>query len=68
MAGRFIRNRDLAFFDTVNKELLGDPKTGKDGVIDQIVHLYKVDAYETETNLYGRLGVLSRDDGEPHVT
>ena len=53
MAGRFIRNRDLAFFDTVNKELLGDPKTGKDGVIDQIVHLYKVDAYETETNLYG---------------
>jgi hypothetical protein len=53
MAGRFIRNRDLDFFDTVNKEVLGDPKTSKDGIINQIVHLYKVDAYETETNLYG---------------
>lgn len=53
MAGRFIRSRDLEFFDTVNKEVLGDPKTNKDGIINQIVHLYKVDAYETETNLYG---------------
>tara|TARA_B100000073_G_scaffold106440_1_gene85479 strand:- start:1561 stop:2049 length:489 start_codon:yes stop_codon:yes gene_type:complete len=53
MAGRFIRSRDIEFFDTVNKELVGDPKTSKDGVINQIIHLYKVDAYETETNLYG---------------
>ena len=53
MAGRFIRTRDLEFFDTVNKELVGDPVNSKDGVINQEVVIYKVDVYETTTNIYG---------------
>ena len=53
MAGRFIRSRDLDFFDTINKELLGDPVNNKTGVINQEVVIYKVSVYETETNFYG---------------
>ena len=53
MPGRFIRTRDLEFFDTVNKELVGDPVNSKDGVINQEVVIYKVDVYETTTNIYG---------------
>ena len=53
MAGRFIRSKDLEFFDTVNKELLGNPQTDKSGIINQEVVVYKVSVYETETNLYG---------------
>lgn len=53
MAGRFLRSKDLEFFDTVNKELLGNPQTEKSGIINQEVVVYKVSVYETETNLYG---------------
>ena len=53
MAGRFIRTRDLEFFDTINKELVGDPVNSKDGIINQEVVIYKVDVYETSTNIYG---------------
>lgn len=53
MAGRFIRARDLEFFDTVNKELVGDPINSKDGIINQEVVIYKVSVYETSINIYG---------------
>lgn len=53
MAGRFIRSRDLEFFDTVNKELIGDPTKSKDGVINQEIVAFKISVYETKPNLYG---------------
>ena len=53
MPGRFLRSRDLSFFDTVNKELIGDPKSNKNGVINQEVVVYKISTYETQPNLYG---------------
>ena len=53
MAGRFIRSRDLEFFDTVNKELIGDPIKSKDGVINQEIVAFKISVYETKPNLYG---------------
>ena len=53
MAGRFLRSRDKEFFDTVNKELLGNPQTNKSGIINQEVVAYKVSVYETTTNIYG---------------
>ena len=53
MPGRFLRSRDLNFFDTVNKELIGDPKSKKNGVINQEVVVYKISTYETQPNLYG---------------
>ena len=53
MPGRFLRSRDLSFFDTVNKELIGDPKSNKNGVINQEVIVYKISTYETQPNLYG---------------
>lgn len=53
MAGRFLRSRDKEFFDTVNKELVGDPSSNKSGVINQEIIAYKVSVYETDTNLYG---------------
>ena len=40
MAGRFVRSRDLEFFDTVNKELVGNAKASKDGIILQSISLW----------------------------
>ena len=53
MAGRFIRSRDIEFFDTINKELVGDPIKNKSGIINQEILAFKVSVYETKTNLYG---------------
>ena len=53
MAGRFLPQRDLDVFTRVNKELIGDIRLGKDGIINQQVVLYKVSAHDTQTNLYG---------------
>jgi len=53
MAGRFLPQRDLDVFTRVNKELIGDIRLGKDGIINQQVVLYKISAYDTQTNMYG---------------
>ncbi|MBT4207963.1 hypothetical protein HOE22_06420 [Candidatus Woesearchaeota archaeon] len=53
MAGRFLPSRDLDLFTQVNKELIGDLKEGKDGIINQQVVLYKISAHDTMTNMYG---------------
>ena len=53
MAGRFLPQRDLNVFERVNKELIGDIRLGKDGIINQQVVLYKISAYDTQTNMYG---------------
>ena len=53
MAGRFLPQRDLNVFERVNKELIGDLRTGNDGIINQQVVLYKVSVQDTQTNMYG---------------
>ena len=53
MAGRFLPQRDLDVFTRINKELIGDLRTGKDGIINQQVVLYKISAHDTMTNLNG---------------
>ena len=53
MAGRFLPQRDLNVFERVNKELIGDLRLGKDGIINQQVVLYKVSVQDTQTNMYG---------------
>jgi len=53
MAGRFLPQRDLDVFTRVNKELIGDIRLGKDGIINQQVVLYKPSVQDTQTNMYG---------------
>ena len=53
MASRYYPQKDIDTFDRFNKELVGDLSTGKDGIINQTVVVYKVSVYDTETNMYG---------------
>jgi hypothetical protein len=53
MAGRYYPQKDIDTFDKFNKELVGDLYSGKDGVINQVVVIYKISAYDTEVNMYG---------------
>ncbi len=53
MASRYYPQKDIDTFDKFNKELIGDLYSGKDGIINQTVVLYKVSAVDTETNMYG---------------
>ena len=53
MPGRFLPQRDLDVFTRANKELIGDIRLGKDGIINQQVVLYKVSVQDTQTNMYG---------------
>ena len=52
MAGRYFPQRDINTFDRFNKELVGDLVSGKDGVINQTVVVYKVSTYDTENDRY----------------
>ena len=53
MASRYYPQKDIDTFDRFNKELVGDLSTGKDGIINQTVVVYKVSVYDTETYMYG---------------
>jgi len=53
MAGRFLPKKDLEFFERVNRELVGDLKSSKDGIINQKIVIHKISPYDTSTNMYG---------------
>ena len=44
--GRYFSSRDLNFLGSVNSELIGD-------IIECVVQVFKIAAYETNTNIYG---------------
>ena len=53
MAGRFLPQKDIDLITRVTKELVGDKKNGKDGIINQTVVIYKPFLQESRLNLYG---------------
>lgn len=53
MAGRFYSDRDVERIEAFNKELVGNPYTNQDGVINSIVYVYKVSEQDTKVNMYG---------------
>ena len=53
MAGRFLPQKDVDLLTRISKELVGDKKNNKDGIINQEVIIYKISAQDTEVNMYG---------------
>ena len=53
MKSRYYPQLDIDTFDKFNKELVGDLSTGKDGIINQEVIIYKISFNDTEVNMYG---------------
>ena len=53
MAGRFLPQKDIDLITRVTKELVGDKKNNKDGIINQTVVIYKPFLQESRLNLYG---------------
>ena len=42
MAGRFLPQKDREFFERINKELVGDLKRQKEGIINQTIVIHKI--------------------------
>ena len=63
MAQRFYSRLDLDTYDKFNKELDGDAKEDKEGIIFQQVDVYKISVSDTKTNIYGETvgGKVFRD-------
>ena len=53
MAGRFLPQKDINLITRVTKELVGDKKNNKDGLVNQLVTIYKPSLQESATNMYG---------------
>ena len=53
MAGRFLPQKDVDLLTRISKELVGDKKNNKDGIINQEVTIYKPSLQESSTNMYG---------------
>ena len=53
MAGRFLPQKDVDLITRISKELVGDKKNSKDGIINQEVTIYKPSLQESATNMYG---------------
>ena len=53
MAGRFLPQKDVDLITRITKELVGDKKNSKDGIINQEVVIYKPSLQESATNMYG---------------
>ena len=53
MPSRYYSQKDRDTIKKFNQELIGDLSVGIDGIIYQPVIIYKVSAYDTETNMYG---------------
>lgn len=53
MAGRFLPQKDVDLITRITKELVGDKKNNKDGIINQLVTIYKPSLSLSQTNMYG---------------
>ena len=53
MAGRFLPQKDVDLITRVTKELVGDQQSSKDGIINQLVTIYKPSLQESAINMYG---------------
>ena len=53
MAGRFLPQKDINLITRVTKELVGDKQSNKDGIVNQLVTIYKPSAKESAINMYG---------------
>tara|TARA_R100001463_G_scaffold31166_5_gene70558 strand:+ start:1570 stop:2058 length:489 start_codon:yes stop_codon:yes gene_type:complete len=53
MAGRFLPQKDINLITRVTKELVGDKQSNKDGIVNQLVTIYKPSLQESAINMYG---------------
>ena len=53
MVGSFLPQKDVDLITRVTKELVGDQQSSKDGIINQLVTIYKPSLQESAINMYG---------------